>query len=410
VRRRLLATLLALACLGASFGAGYLAGRGATPRLVPPPPSPTPALSAEALLVADGLTEAEARRLVLLAEVWRLLDREYYDQAALADSRRLVYGAIRGMLETLGDSHTIFEDPQQSAHTDEVLRNATEGIGVQLSSRNGRVIITAAMPGSPAEQAGLRLGDEVVAVDGEPVAGQDAGAVAERIRGPSGTTVALLLRRDGVELQASVTRAPIRVHTVQASLLEGGVLYLKVSLLSDQTGAELERALRQHGGEARAYLLDLRGNPGGFVTSAVDVASQFLGAGVVFQQERAGGKRETYEAKGGGLALDLPLAVLIDRGTASAAEIVAAALHDHRRAVLVGERSFGKGTVQTIHRLSDSSSVRITSARWLGPRGNPLPDDGVAPDIYVEPGPDDPQLARALRHLQSLAGGGRRPG
>lgn len=410
MRRKALVALVALACLGASFSAGYLAGRGATPGLVPAPPSPTPALSAEAVLVADGLTEAEARRLALLAEVWRLLDREYYDQAALADSRRLAYGAIRGMLETLGDSHTLFQDPQQSAHTDEVLRNATEGIGVQLSSRDGRVIITAALPGSPAEQAGLRSGDEVVAVDGQPVAGEDAGAVAERIRGPSGTTVALLLRRDGVELQTSVTRAPIRVDTVQARMLEGGVLYLKLSLLSDQTGAELERALRQHAGEARAYLLDLRGNPGGFVTSAVDVASQFLGAGVVFQQERAGGERETYEAKGGGLALALPLAVLIDRGTASAAEIVAAALHDNRRAVLVGERSFGKGTVQTIHRLSDSSSVRITTARWLGPRGNPLPDDGVAPDIYVEPGPGDPQLARAHRHLQRLAGGGRPPG
>jgi carboxyl-terminal processing protease len=350
------------------------------------------------------LTEEERKRLNVLWEAWGWVEKEFYNRQAI-DHQKMIYGAVRGMLSTLGDPHTVFLDPVAQRISDAEFRGAFEGIGVHVDLRDGQLQVVSPIEGSPGDRAGLKPGDVITHVDGKDIRGMALMDAVLLIRGPRGTGVTLTVKRQGVEdpLDFAIVREEIKIRSVRGEMREDGLANLRINSFQENTGPDVVSTLQElvkH--RPRGLILDLRNNPGGYLHTSIEVASQFLQEGVVVYQEEAGGARKTHAVKPGGLATSLPIAVLVNRGSASASEIVAAALRDHGRAVLIGEQTFGKGTVQNIHHLSDSSSLRVTFARWVSPREHPLEGTGLRPDVEVpthQPGEDDRQLQAAARYL-----------
>lgn len=337
----------------------------------------------------------------LFWEAWALIDREYFDRSAL-DTKKLTRGAIRGLLEALGDPHTVYLDPELSELSDAELRGGFEGIGVHVDLVDGRLRVVAPIEGSPSEKAGLRAGDYLLQVDGKDLTGLSLLQAVNAIRGPRGTVARLLVQRDGwpEPRPFEIVRADIKLESVRTRLLDGNVAYVRITTFASTTARDLHVPLdRLLAARPVGLVLDLRSNPGGYLQAALDVASEFVPEGVLLIEEHADGRRQEFRAKPGGRATQVPLAVLVDKGSASAAEIVAGAIRDRGRGVLIGERTFGKGTVQHVHALADKSTLRITIARWLTPNEQPLQGVGLAPDIPVaaDSGPGDPVLDRAVR-------------
>ncbi len=336
-------------------------------------------------------------------EAWSLVDREYYDRAAL-DTRKLTQGAIKGMLEAVGDPHTVFLDPQHSELTDAELRGSFEGIGVQVDLVDNRLRVVAPLDGSPGEKAGLRPGDLIVQVDGRDLKGLNLTDAVNLIRGPRGSTVRLLVQREGwaQPRPIEVVRSDIKLESVRSRMLDSGIAYVRISTFANTTARDLQAPLeRLLQARPKGLVLDLRSNPGGYLQAALDVASELIPDGVLLYQEHANGQRDVFRAKPGGRATQVPLVVLIDHGSASASEIVAAAVRDRGRGVLIGEQSFGKGSVQNLHQLADKSTIRITTARWLSPNEQPLHGVGLTPDIPVPAATNgtDAALDRAVQFI-----------
>lgn len=394
----LIFVLVAAGAFTAGFAvAGHPALNGET--WAPPVPTSTPALDPD-----------DEDRLTVLREALVLLEAEYYDREAL-DSQQMIYGAIRGVISTLEDPYTSFSTPREAAIEQTDLSGKFEGIGAVVELKDDRLLIVAPQKGSPAERAGLRPGDHITHVDGRPTHGLSVIDAVALIRGPRGTQVTLTIAREGPPpevLDVGLTREEIKLTYVSWEMLEGDIAYLRLTSFAQVTG-DLVAALREIRAEQpRGIILDLRNNTGGYLEVAVDVASQFLTEGVVLYQEGRAGEQQVYEVKRGGLMKDVPMVVLVNRGSASASEIVAGALQDHERAVLVGETTFGKGSVQKIHTLSDKSSLRVTVARWITPGGREINQKGLEPDIVVAGAPvppgdhaEDPQLQRAIDHLNA---------
>jgi carboxyl-terminal processing protease len=398
--------------LGAGYTLGLAAGRGEgtgasaislaglLQRVAPPAAVARSARTAAPASVSPEFQE----QFQTFWETWSLVDREYYDHGAL-DAQKLTRGAIKGMLEALGDPHTLYLDPDMSEVSDAELRGGFEGIGVHVDLVDGRLRVVAPIEGSPSEKAGLRAGDYLLQADGKDLAGLPLLQAVNLIRGPRGSAVRLLVQRDGwaEPRPFDVTRADVKLESVRTRLLDGNVVYVRINTFAGTTAhdlrAPLDRLLDAH---PRGLVLDLRANPGGYLQAALDVASEFIPDGVLLTEEYADGRREVFRAKPGGHATEVPIAVLVDHGSASAAEIVAGAIRDRGRGVLVGEQTFGKGTVQHVHALADHSTVRITIARWLTPNEQPLNGVGLAPDLAVAAGSGnaDPVLDRALQYLR----------
>ena len=346
----------------------------------------------------------------LFWEAYRILRDEFYGE--LPPARQLAYGALRGALSTLGDPYSVFVEPQPHEMEKADLRGSFGGIGANLSrDAQGRVILHP-LPDPPAAQAGVQDGDILLAVDGLPLTPTlSLEATTLWLRGPVGEPVTLtLLRGDGPPVSITVIRAEIELPSITWHQLETQpqVGYIAISRFSERTDQELRRALldlRSRG--VQQLILDLRNNSGGLLQAAVDVAGEFLPNAVILIEERRNHLTEVRRSGSGGLATELPLVVLVNRGTASAAEIVAGALQAHGRARLIGETTFGKGSVQLIFELSDGSSLHITAARWLTPRGHQLDGVGLTPDVVQEGGaadltdPADAQFALALRLLRT---------
>jgi len=292
------------------------------------------------------------------------------------------------MVAAVGDPYTTLTSAQQSELTAAQLRGSFEGVGLELDRGDGQLRVISPLAGSPSERAQIRSGDVIVAVDGVDIAQLSLDDVSGRIRGPRGTSVSLGLVRDGNPLTVVVVRDTIKVESVRSRLLPGDtpLAYVRINIFSELTSQQLREQLAPLLTQgSKAVVLDLRGNPGGYLTAAVDVTSDFLKDGVVLYQDRGGtdAARQAYHTSGSPQAADLPVAVLVDRGSASAAEIVAAALRDNQRAVLIGEKTFGKGTVQEVHKLSDDSQLRVTVAQWLTPTGHAIQGEGLLPDVEV---------------------------
>lgn len=346
-------------------------------------------------------------------ETWNLVHEEYYRQPV--SDTLLVQGAIQGMLQSLGDAHTGYMPPSQFNIATSDIQGELEGIGAEVDSRNGELTIVAPLPDSPAEKAGLQPGDVIVTVNGRDVTGMPLLEAIMLVRGPAGTSVHLEVRRAGQDglLQFDIVRARIQLASVTSRLLDGNYAYVRISTFGDRTTEELRQALQkllaQH---PKGLILDLRGNPGGNLYTALDVASQFIKEGPIMIEEWGDGRRKTFSADGRGLAIDIPLTVLVDQGSASASEIVAGAIQDRGRGRLVGETTFGKGTVQDWHALDEgrNGGVRITIARWLTPNGRWVHETGLTPDIPAVRSPEDvqagrdPQLEAALDYLKLLSG------
>ena len=346
------------------------------------------------------------------------------------DQNALIQGAIRGMIEALGDPFSAYMTSEEYRLSLQGISGQFEGIGAQIATRAAdgsegctklgpdcRLVITGSVEGSPARLAGLVAGDEVLEADGISLDGLTIDAARDRIRGPKGSTVNLTIVRDGGQpFELAIVRDVVQSEEVESRVLGGGTVgYVRLEGFSDTAADQLESAFAAHIEEGRTSLiLDLRGNPGGYVTAARSIASEFIGSGVLFWEQDASGEQISTEAQPGGVATDpgIRLIALIDGGTASASEIVAAALQESDRGTLVGQTSFGKGTVQQWQELSgEGGAFRLTVARWLTPSKQWINETGVVPDVVVTlpdpvPAGEDPTLDRALELLDATAVGG----
>jgi carboxyl-terminal processing protease len=341
-------------------------------------------------------------------EAWRVIDQYFYGDTPSHAER--TYGAIRGSLDVLNDPYTYFIEPQQRDREQEELRGSFGGIGAWVErTEDGRVLLTP-MDGRPADQAGVRAGDELIAVDGTPITPDTPfDDVLAMVRGQSGQVVRLTVRRSGTDesLTFEVRREEIVTPSAVWELKPPEIGYIRLSIFSERTSDELRdavRDLRLQG--ANRYVIDLRNNGGGLLPAAIDVASQFLDGVVVMYERASDGSEEVYRAKGRGILIEEPVVVLVNSGTASASEIVAGAIQDHERGILIGTETLGKASVQLILDLSDGSSVHVTNAHWFTPNRREINSVGLTPDIVVEytdqdrEAQRDPQLERAIQYLQ----------
>ncbi|MDF1500311.1 MAG: S41 family peptidase [Anaerolineales bacterium] len=342
-------------------------------------------------------------------QAWDIVHDEYVDQPI--DDQAIMRGAIEGALNALGDPHTAYMDPSTYEQANIPLQGSYEGIGAWVDTDAEFLTIVSPMPGSPAEEAGLEPGDRVVAVDGEDVTGMDANLVIRKVLGPAGSTVRLGVAREGERdlLEFEIVRAEIDVPSVHSEMLDGDIGYIQLFSFSNQSAADLRSAIQALEDQGmQAMILDLRGNGGGFLFSAIDVTSEFIESGLILTERFGDGTEETYEANRDGIATEIPLVVLVDAGSASASEIVAGAIQDYERGVLVGETTFGKGSVQNwIPLEEDQGAVRVTVARWYTPDNRLIHEEGLEPDVVVEfteeafQAGEDPQLDEAIAILEA---------
>jgi len=338
-------------------------------------------------------------------DVWHIVEDEFYGD--LPDTQKMIYGAIRGMLATLNDPNTAFSDPVYTEIEHSNMEGHFGGVGVEIRMVNGNLIIVKPIEGTPGERAGLLPGDIITHVDGKAIKGLDVVEAMALIRGPEGTKVVLTIQREGKEpFDVTIIRERIPIRTVEYEMLDGGVAYILLRQFDGNATKEVRRAYTELAKQnPKALILDLRGNPGGLLGEAISVASQFLPEGALVAIERDRDGEQKFTAQGDGIAPNIPLVVLINQNSASASEIVAGALQDHGRARLIGETTYGKGSVQNVHDLRDGSSVRVTIAHWLTPRGRLIHEKGLDPDIVVALTEDDlkagrdPQLDRAVEYL-----------
>ncbi|MCP4537470.1 MAG: S41 family peptidase [Chloroflexi bacterium] len=389
-----------------------------TVTLSPPLPSPLPGETqapAEATLLPTPIpiptpTNAEEEAFQLFWEVWDLVQRDFYGE--LPNMQEVTYAAIQGVLNTLGDQYTAFIEPQAASIIAEDATGEFEGIGAFVNiDETGALEIVGVFQDGPAEQAGVLDGDRVLKVDEISIVGMSLYEAINLIRGPADTDVILLIRREGVSelFEIIVTRARLEIPTIEVEMRDDDIGYIRLfefnSTASELVEEGLEELLIQ---EPKGIVFDLRGNPGGWLDQAVKVTDLFLADGTVVIERWSDGREQSLPnggARSGDVGEEIPLVVLVDRGSASASEIVAGALQDLDRAVLIGELTFGKGSVQRPFTLSDGSELRVTIARWFTPNDRAIHGEGLEPDIEVlipEEGvePDeDPQLERAVEYL-----------
>jgi carboxyl-terminal processing protease len=361
-------------------------------------------------------------------KTWDLVNEHFVDPKAIQPDK-MIDGAIEGMLDSLDDrGHTRYLSPEAAQAERESLDGRFEGIGAYIDVRDQQPLIVQPIEGSPAERAGLRAGDLILKVNGEDVYGVTVEELRAKVRGPKGTSVTLTIRHDGDQspVDVNVTREEINIPSVSWRMLPNNIALLHLNQFASRSSDEMKKALSDAKAQgANAVILDLRNNPGGLVNELVGVASQFLpeGTTVLLEQDRAG-DREPYKTKGGGVAIDIPLVVLVNNNSASSAEILAGALKDAGRAKVIGEPTFGTATVLRSYDLDGGAQVRIGTTQWLTPKGEVVRGKGIQPDELVDLSPGvaplspadaaqlsaqalmqskDVQLVRALEEIKAVA-------
>jgi len=339
-----------------------------------------------------ALTGEDRESVTLYAEALDAVREDYVDQEAV-DPERQTYGAIRGMLDSLGDKgHTRFLSPEEVDQNRESLSGSYVGVGIQLEDEGEQVVVTSPIDGSPAEEAGIETGDVIVEVNGRSVEGQDVSGVAEKVRGPEGSTVTLTVSREeraggqAREREFELERRELELNAASWSRLEGtDVALLRLSSFSADAAEQLRGAIEEaRAGGAERFVLDLRDNPGGQVDQARAVSETFLEPDkVVYLRQDASGRREEIRTSEDAEPIEEPVVVLVNEGTASSAEIVAGALRDNGRAEIVGQTTFGTGTVLAEKTLSDGSAILLGVAEWLTPGGDFIRESGISPDVRV---------------------------
>jgi carboxyl-terminal processing protease len=396
--------LLVVTILSIGFGAGMLSMwlLQRTPQPSAGGPSLTPTATSDAETRQQGLDR--------LQEILRILDDEFYDPTKL-DAAKLMQGAAGGLVSAVGDPYTLYVEPLQATIIGDDMRGSFEGIGATVNIVEQGLVIVKVQPDSPALRADLKEQDIILKADDVSLAGLDLLEAISHIRGPKGTVVRLLIQRKGVAepFVVPVTRDRVENPNIEARMLGGNIAYLYLAefnaLAKERLHDELKQLLDQ---DPAGLVLDLRGNPGGLLDMAVEVAGEFLPRGALVTTQRWGdGTEKEYRVTGKGIATEIPIVVLINGGSASASEIVSGALRDQHRALLIGEPTYGKGAVQNVHALSDGSSLRVTVARFYLPGGETPDGNPIQPDIAVTLLPEDaqagadPQLDRAVEYLET---------
>ena len=357
-------------------------------------------------------------------KAYDLLNQKYI--SAPFDGKKLVYGAAQGLYSAVGDPYTMFLPPDDNKDINSALSGKYDGIGAELGIKNDQLIVVAPLDDSPALAAGIKTGDAIVKIDGKDTLGTTLSDAVSKVRGQSGTKVVLTVRHQLVPesskessvsakyaaaVDIPVVRAPIKVESIKWEDKGGGVAYVRVSRFGDTTDDEWDRAtasIKSKIPNLKAVIVDLRSNPGGYFQAAIHIASEFIPDGVISYQEFTHGLRQEYKVDHVGSFTRIPGVVLVNQGSASSSEIVAGALRDRRGFKIVGEKSFGKGTVQDAENFEDGSGVHITIARWLTPNGYNIHGSGIEPDAKVEISDQDaingkdPQLIKAIEVSKSF--------
>lgn len=406
--RIIIGGIIATILLSGACSTGFIAGRVLLPNadlalpLIPKMDGPPSSESGK-----GGSTQNVEELFAPFWQTWQIIHDQYIEQPV--DDVTLMRGAIDGLLESLGDKHTSYLVPDQYERFNIQHEGEYEGIGAWVDISGDYLTIISPMPGSPAEDAGLKPKDKIIAVDGEDMTGIDGELVRRRIIGPEGSIVVLTVLRSGVSdpFDVEVERAGITIPSVAGEILDGNVAYVQLFIFGTNTRQDLRNLLKELlAQEPEGMIFDMRDNGGGYRDTAIEVASEFIADGIIMYQQYGDGTRTTLEALSRGLATEIPLVVLINEGSASASEIVAGAIQDHGRGLLVGVTSFGKGSVQNIIPLDDDQgAVRVTTARWLTPNERQIHDIGLEPDVEVQITEEDfqagrdPQLDKALELL-----------
>lgn len=325
----------------------------------------------------------------LFWENWNALQNKYVDENKL-DTKKLLYGAIRGMVDSIGDPYTVFFEPPESKKFQEEISGSFGGIGIEIGKRNNVLTVIAPIKDTPAFKAGLQTGDKILRVDGTSTTDLSIEEAVNLIRGKRGTAVVLTISSNGSSTRdVEIIRDTIKIPTVEWQIIENNgtkTAYLQIFTFNQNVDSELQKAVQEIlKSEAKKLVIDLRNNPGGLLDSAINIAGWFLEKDQIVTVEafRDGSKNE-FESRGSGSLKSYQTVILINGGSASASEILAGALHDNRGIKLVGEKTFGKGSVQELQQFRDGSSLKITIAKWLTPSGISISDKGIEPDIEVK--------------------------
>jgi carboxyl-terminal processing protease len=359
--------------------------------------------------IASVTLPESARQFRIFWEAWQKIEQEFYFPTPL-NPQAMTYGAIHGMVASLGDPFTSFVEPAEHRLESDTFKGDFGGIGASLVLADTQPTVVEVYLSSPAEVAGLQLGDRVLAVDGTETAGLLLDQVVLLIRGPLDSPVRLDVQRVGGDrVSLTILRQRVEMPSLTWQLLSDGIGYVGIHLFSARTGEELARAIQElQAQRVGALVLDLRDNGGGLTGGAIDVLRCLLGYGIAFREVRRGGDEQRYAVPFSEPLVDWPLAVLVDGRSASAAEMVAAAIRDYERGVLIGQRTFGKGSVQGMYPLGDGSSVHVTISEWLSAKGYPIDGVGLEPDIVAAPTAvseaEDFSLRRAVSYLQQKIG------
>lgn len=348
----------------------------------------------------------------LFWKTWDLVSQKYIDKKAI-DPQKLYYGAIQGMVAAIGDPYTVFLPPESQKNTKEQLGGSFEGVGMQLGyNKDKRLIVIAPLKDTPAEKAGIKAGDLILTINKKDVNNLSLPDAVSMIRGPKGTTVALSVYSENADKprDVSLSRDTIIVRSVDLTMKNTPsgkqIAYIRLSGFGDKTESEWDDVVTEAlAKSSQGVIVDVRNNPGGYLESAVYIASEFLSSGPVVLQEDAGGRKQELDVMRNGRMLKIPLVILINKGSASASEILSGAMQDNKRALLVGEQSFGKGTIQSTEDLPQATGIHITTAKWLTPKGRWIHGIGLTPDVVIEYKADDKnplkdnQLDKALETL-----------
>ncbi|MFA4834166.1 MAG: S41 family peptidase [Patescibacteria group bacterium] len=358
----------------------------------------------------------------LFWEVWDTLQKEYVDKDKLND-KEMFYGALNGLVASVGDPYTVFMDPKLSREFADDLAGTFEGIGAEIGIRKEILTIIAPLEGTPAQEAGLQPGDKVYSINGESTTGMAVDEAVSKIRGPKGTDVTLNVFKEGndaaediVITRGVITVKSVKTETVSSAGTEGSqaekndkdIFVLKISNFNNDTLDLFNTAVQEIlSKNPKSIILDLRNNPGGYLDTAIELASEWVDSGIIVTEKFSEEKKNEYLSRGRARLKDYPTVVLVNRGSASASEILAGALRDYKKATLVGEQTFGKGSVQTLREFGDGSSIKITVAKWLTPNGDSINDAGIKPDIEVKmtdkdyEEDKDPQMDKAIEILKN---------
>ncbi|MBL7155393.1 MAG: S41 family peptidase [Candidatus Portnoybacteria bacterium] len=384
--------------LASIFGSGFFIGQ----------------ISRPSVEKVEGLTNKELGQPILTDfslfwDAWRTIEKKYVDRGDL-DRQNMIYGAIAGLLKSLGDPYSVFMEPEESKKFIDDMGGSFEGIGAEVGIRKGVLMIIAPLEGMPAQKAGLKAGDKVLKVDETLTADLTLDEAVSLIRGQKDTEVVLLITREEWDeaKEIKIIRDTIKIPIIKLEIKEGDIAYIQFYHFTENASREFGNVVREIlNSQVKGIVLDLRNNPGGYLETSVDIASWFLPHNeIVVIEDFGNGQNDKYRSRGYGDLEGIPTVILINQGSASASEILAGALRDIKGIKIVGQKSFGKGSVQQLEKLRGGSSIKITVAKWLTPSGISIRDEGITPDIEIEITEEDidemrdPQLDKAMELLK----------